>query len=309
MKAVIYQKYGPPEVLQLIEMEKPKPGDNEVLVKVIATTVSAGVLWARTGKHPDSLLFTIAIRILFGITKPKKKILGYEFSGEVVSVGKDVKLFKKGDKVFGTTTGLDSGAYAEFVCIPEKWKQGVVAAIPENVTDEDAAAIPVGAMAALYLLDKAKIQKGQKILIYGASGSVGTFAVQIAKHYFGAYVTGVCSAANLELVRTLGADKVIDYTKDNFILNGQTYDFIFDAAGKLSASRIKNSLNKNGKYLTVKSPTKEKIENLNILKELVESGKIKPVIDKRYPLNQITEAHRYTEQGHKKGNVLILMNL
>src|SRR4030042_2587163 len=200
MKAIVYTKYGPPDVLQLKEVEKPAPRDNEMLVKVYATTVSPGVLWARTGKHPDSKLFTLAVRMMFGLTKPKKTVLGYEVSGKVEAVGKDVKLFKKGDQVFGTTTGLGVGAYAEYVCLPEEWKQGVVAKKPANMTYEEAAAVPIGGMTAYDLLRKANIQRGQKILVYGASGSVGNFSVVISWHCFGSEVTGVCQTSHLELV-------------------------------------------------------------------------------------------------------------
>jgi NADPH:quinone reductase-like Zn-dependent oxidoreductase len=305
MKAIVYTKYGPPDVLHLTEVEKPAPKDNEILVKVYATTVSSGVLWARTGKHPDSKLFTLVVRIIFGLTKPKKTILGYEVSGEVEAIGKDVNLFKKGDQVFGTTTGLGAGAYAEYVCLPEEWKQGVVARKPVNMTHAEAAAVPIGGMTAYDLLRKANIQGGQKILVYGASGSVGTFAVQIARHYFGAKVTGVCSTSNLELVSSLGADQVIDYTQEDFTQSGETYDVVFDAVGKLSPSRSKSSLKKEGIYLSVKSPTSEITENLILLKELIEAGKIRAAIDRSYPMEQITEAHRYVEKGHKKGNVAI----
>jgi NADPH:quinone reductase-like Zn-dependent oxidoreductase len=305
MQAIVYTEYGLPGVLQLKEVEKPRPQNNEVLVRVKATTVTTGVLWARRGMHPDSKLFTLAVRMVFGIRKPKKTILGYEYSGEVEAIGKEVQRFRNGDKVFGTTTGLMNGAYAEYVCIPEEWKQGVIANNPANISYEEAAAVPIGGMTALFLLEKANIQKGHKVLIYGASGSVGTYALQIAKHHFGAEVTGVCSTSSLELVRSLGADQVIDYTQEDFTQSGEIYDVVFDAVGKISSSRGKNALKNNGIYLTVKSPTSEKTENLLLLKELIEAGKIRAVIDRYYPLEQTAEAHRYVEKGHKKGNVVI----
>jgi NADPH:quinone reductase-like Zn-dependent oxidoreductase len=304
VKAIVYEKYGPPEVLHLSEVPKPTPKDNELLVKVHATTVNAATQWARTGKHPDSKFFTFMTRVFFGFTKPKKPIIGYELSGEIESVGKDVKRFKKGDQVYGTTTGLKAGSYAEYVCLPEEWRQGVVAMKPNNSTHEEAACVPVAGMAALHILRTANIQKGQKVLIYGASGSLGTYAVQLAKN-FGGEVTGVCSFRHIEMVKSIGASKVIDYTKEDFTKDGKNYDVVFEAVNKISPKQCKKALKKTGTYLTSKTLTSETTEKLDFLRELIDEGKLKPVIDRTYPLEKTVEAHRYVDKGHKSGNVVI----
>jgi NADPH:quinone reductase-like Zn-dependent oxidoreductase len=300
MKAVVYDKSGPPEVLKLKEIEKPAPKDNEILVKIHAGTVTRGDVLLR-----GAGLFINFMMLILGFKK--KKIPGHELAGEVEAVGKDVKRFKKGDQVFGTTTGLITGGNAEYICLPEEWKQGVVAKKPANLTFEEAAPIPIGGMTALFLLKKVNIQKGQKVLVYGASGSVGSYAVQLAKS-FGTEVTGVCSTKNMEMVRSIGADSVIDYKKEDFNKREDRYDIIFDAVGKLKSSQKKASLNKTGKFVSIKSLTKEKTENLKFLKKLVEEGKIKAVIDKRYPLEQVVEAHRYVETGRRAGNVVITVD-
>jgi len=298
MKAIVNTKHGPPEVLKLQEIEKPVPKDNEVLIKVHAATVTQGDLILRK-LHP---LMYFPMR-LFGVRR--KRIPGHEFAGIVESVGAGVNRFKTGDQVFGTTTGLSVGANAEYVCLPEEPATGVLAIKPVNISYEEAAALSVGGMTALYILKKGSIQTGQKVLIYGASGSVGTYAAQLAKHHFGADVTGVCSTANIELVKSLGADQVIDYTKKDIIQSGQIYDVVFDAVGKLSPSDGKKILKENGTFLTVQTTTREARENLVTIKELAEAGKIKAVIDRRFPLEQVAEAHRYVESGRKKGNVVI----
>ncbi len=298
MKAVVCTKSGSPEVLKLNEVDKPSPGDNEILVKVHASTVTRGDVNLR--KIPRLVL--VPLGIIFGFKA--MEITGVEFAGEVEDLGSKVALFKKGDMVFGTTTGLKFGANAEYLCVPEIRKTGVVSVMPKNISFSEAAAIPVGGMTALHILAKGNIKNGQKILVYGASGSVGTYTVQLAK-YFGAEVTGVCGTNNLEMVKSLGADKVIDYTKENFTKNSFTYDVIFDAVGKISKRYCNAVLTKDGKYLTVKYPTSEKTEYLQLLKGLIEKEKIKPVIDRYYTLEQIVEAHRYVEKGHKKGNVVV----
>ncbi|MCM3409732.1 NAD(P)-dependent alcohol dehydrogenase [Metabacillus litoralis] len=320
MKAIVYSRYGPPDVLEVKQVKKPIPKDNEILVKVKATTVTVADIRSRSFTVPPA--FWLPARITLGLRQPKKEILGMELAGEVELIGKNVKKFKKGDQVFAATL-TDFGAYAEYKCLKE---DGPVAIKPSNISFGEAAAIPIGARTALYFLRKAGIKSGHDVLVYGASGSVGSYAVQIAK-YLGANVTGVCSTSNLELVKSLGADKVIDYTAEDFANIDETYDVIFEAVNKSSFSVCIKLLKKNGTYINVTDPlpnaqmlwtkmttnkklllsrnSPESSEALNFLKELVEMGKLKVLVDRFYSFDEIVEAHRYVEKGHKKGNVVI----
>ncbi|MEH7612782.1 NAD(P)-dependent alcohol dehydrogenase [Gottfriedia acidiceleris] len=321
MKAIICTKYGPPEVLQTTEVEKPKIKDDEVLIKIHATTVTAGDVKLRSSDFP--FMYWLPSRLMFGLTKPKNQIPGCELAGEIVTVGKNVRNFKTGDQVFGYS-GFTFGANAEYISLHE---EGVLAKKPINMSFEQAAAVPVGALTALHFLRRSIIQNGQKVLIYGASGSVGTYAIQLAK-YFGTEVTALCSTSNLELVRALGANEVIDYTNEDFAKSKKTYDIIFDTVGKSSFPNCKRLLNKDGVYLlsavwkisvyfqaiwsniisnkkTILGVANMNYEDLNYIKALIEADKLKAVIDRQYPLEQIVEAHRYVEKGHKKGNVVI----
>lgn len=322
MKAWVYEKYGPPDVLELKEVEKPTPKDNEVLIKIYATTVTSADWRVRSLNVPVG--FGLISRLFLGVSRPRQPILGTELAGKVESVGKDVSKFKAGDPVFAFS-GVGMGCHAEYKCIPEN---GAIVLKPANLTYEEAAAMSFGGTTALDFFRRAKLQSGEKVLINGASGAVGTAAVQLAKH-FGADVSGVCSTTNMVLVKSLGANPVIDYTKDDFTENGETYDVIVDTAGTAPFSRSQASLKEKGRLLLVLAglpdmlkipwvmmtsrkkviagPAGERAEDLRFLAKLAEAGAFKPVIDRRYPFEQIVEAHRYVDNGRKKGNVVITL--
>ncbi len=302
MRAVVYSQYGPPEVLKLTEVDKPLPRKNEILVRIHATTVTSGDVRLRASDFPP--LFWLPARLIFGLFKPKKKVLGHEFSGVVEAKGEAVDEYELGDAVFGTTTMLPYGSYADYICVPTEWKSGVVGLKPNNLSFPEAAALPVGGMTALFLLEKAKIKKGDKVLVYGASGSVGSYAVQIA-NYFGAFVTGVCSSSNIDMVKGLGAEGVIDYKKEDFTSLDAEFDIVLDAVGKTGKANAKKVLKAGGTFVSVQMLTTEKKENLQTLKSLAEQGELTPFIDKSYPLEEIVAAHRYVGSGRKKGNVVI----
>jgi NADPH:quinone reductase-like Zn-dependent oxidoreductase len=325
MKAIVWTEYGPPDVLQLQEVEKPVVNDNEMLIKINATTVSAGDCEQRSLELP--FWYALPMRVYVGVKKPERKtILGLELAGEIESAGKDVSQFKEGDQVFAATGITCMGTYAEYICLPEEPEGGVVSKIPTNMTYEEAAAVPVGGVEALHFLRQGNIQGGQKVLINGAGGTIGPFAVQIAK-YFGAEVTAVDSTRKLDMLHSIGADQVIDYTEEDFTRSGATYDFILDVVRNSSFSGCISSLKQNGRYLianpgllqmvrgwwTSMTSSKKVIfgaahpkrEDMLFLKELIEAGKIISVIDRSYPMEQIPEAHRYVETGHKLGNVVI----
>ena len=324
MKAIIWTKYGPPDVLQLGEVEKPVPKDNEVLVRIVATTVTAGDCELRRLKLP--IYFRLPMRIYLGFRKPKENTIpGTELAGEIEAIGIDVKRFKAGDQVFGSA-GLHFGAYAEYKCLSEEPEAGVLLTKPANMTYAEAVTVPLGGLEALHFLRQANIHRGQKVLIVGAGGSIGTYAVQLAR-YYGAEVTGVDSTMKLDMLRSIGADRVIDYTREDFTKSGQTYDVIFDVAGKSSFSGSLRALKHNGRYLLANPGLSQRLrgawvsmtsskkvisgtashttEDLIFLKELIEAGEIKAVIDRRFPLEQIAEAHRYVESGQKNGHVVI----
>ena len=302
MKAVVYEKYGPPEVLQLKDIEQPQPGDDEILIKIHAATVTSGDVRLRSSDFPP--LFWLPARLLFGLFKPKKKILGHELAGIVEATGKDVTRFKVGDRVFGTTTFLKTGSYAEYICLPQQWKSGVIGLMPENLSYREAAALPVGAMTALSLMEKANLKSDQKVLVYGASGSVGSYAVQFA-HQRGSAVTAVCSSSNFDMVRSLGAAHMLDYHNTDYTAGNEKYDIVFDAVGKTNKASAKKVLKADGHFVSIAMLLKEKIENLQLIKEMAEKEKLKPFIDRHFKLDEIVQAHAYVDKGRKRGNVVI----
>ena len=304
MKTVIYTQYGPPEVLHVIEAPKPLPKEDEVLVRVHATTVTIGDTIMRSLRVPGPWWQRLAARIYLGIGKPKRRTLGMELAGQVESTGEAVTRFQPGDPVFASTFAIDFGGYAEYKCLPET---GVLAIKPSNLSYAEAAAVPGGGMTALQCLRNGNLQAGQQILIYGASGAVGTYAVQLASQHFEAEVTGVCSTANVEMVRSLGATHIVDYMQQDFSAAEARYDIVFDAVGKASPAQAKQVLRPGGTYLNVHTTSdgSDSAENLCFLKDLIEAGKLRPVIDRCYTLDEIVEAHRYVDQGHKRGNVVI----
>lgn len=310
MKAVVCTKYGPPEVLQLREVAKPTPKDREVLIKICATAVTASDVIIRSAKLP--LISALLMRVVLGFTKPRKSILGLVVAGDIEAVGNEVTRFRPGDQIYGFT-GFGFGSYAEYTCMPEEESiRGCLAIKPVTISYEEAAAVPYGAMLAMHSLKTGNVQPGQKVLIYGASGAIGTTAVQLAK-YYGAEVTGVCSTTNVDLVKTLGAANVVDYTRQDCLSGGERYDFVLDAVGKRKSSKLKlqcrNALTANGKYISVDDASpKPRVEYLVLLKELIETGRFKPVIDRTYPLDQLVDAHRYVGKGHKKGNVVVTVD-
>ena len=305
MQAVVCVKHGSPEFLQIRDVIKPKIQKDEILIKIMATTVTSGDVMLRKQSYLQFLLLWPIARLLFGIKNQRKKILGHEFSGTLELVGKEVTKYKKGDAVFGTT-GFSGGAHAAYISLSEN---SIISLKPKNLSFQEAAAIPIGGICAFHLLKKVNIQSGDNALIYGASGSIGTYAVQLAK-YFGANVTGVCSTTNLNLVKSLGVDTVLDYTKSDISQINEKYDLVFDTVGKFPKTKAQKLLTKNGRYVSTHfSPVKEKQEYLNLLRELASKGAVKPIIDKTFSIENIKEAHEYVETGHKKGNVVISINL
>lgn len=309
MKAIVCTKYGPPEVLQLKDVEKPSPKNNEVLIRIYASAVTASDALMRRSDLPK--IMSLGRGLAIGFTKPRKSVFGAVVAGDIEAVGKDVKLFREGDQVYGST-GLGLGAYAEYACMPEaETMTGCLALKPVTMSYEEAAAVPYGAMIALHFMDKGNIRSGQNVLVYGASGAIGTTSVQLAK-YLGAEVTAVCSTGNLELVKSLGADKVIDYSREDSISSLERYDFVFDAVGKRKSSELKveckTALTQGGKYASVDGGMpRPRAEYLVRLKQIIDEGHFRAVIDRCYPLEQIVEAHRYVDKGHKKGNVVIVI--